>query len=78
MSSVALAFGQVLREARMQAGHTQERLAALAGIDRTYTSMLERGARTPTLTVVLRLSHALGIPPDLLVERTVARLTHVP
>lgn len=74
MSPVAVAFGRALREARMRAGHTQEHLAALAGIDRTYTSMLERGTRTPTLTVFFRLSDALALRPAALIESTVARL----
>jgi transcriptional regulator with XRE-family HTH domain len=71
---VALAFGAILRTARSDAGLTQEILAERAELDRTYPSLLERGLRTPTLGVVLRVGNALRIEPATLVNLTVARL----
>jgi transcriptional regulator with XRE-family HTH domain len=61
---VARRFGSVLRELRQQRGLTQETLAELADLDRTYPGMLERGLRTPTLAVILRLAKALGTKSD--------------
>lgn len=40
----------------------QEKFALEFGIDRTYVSGIERGARNPTITVVQRLADALEVP----------------
>jgi transcriptional regulator with XRE-family HTH domain len=45
----------------MQRAVPQEHLAALAGLHRTYISLLERGLRNPSLTVIRRLAEALGV-----------------
>ncbi len=68
--NTAAAFGRALKEAREAAGQSQEELAELAGVHRTYPSMLERGIRTPTLTVVIQLAVALRVPPETLLART--------
>ena len=39
---------------------TQEELADLAGIDRTYASQLERAIANPSLTVLCKVADALG------------------
>ena len=67
--TVAIAFGRVLRELRHERGLSQEQLALLGNFDRTYPSLLERGLRTPTLTVIFRLASALDIAPASLVAR---------
>jgi transcriptional regulator with XRE-family HTH domain len=41
---------------------TQERLAAEAGLDRTYVSYLEGGRRSPSLDTMLAISGALRTP----------------
>jgi transcriptional regulator with XRE-family HTH domain len=74
---VAIAFGRVLREARLQKGLSQDRLAALADFDRTYPSLLERGLRSPTLAMILRLSQALDVNASLLVTRTQDELRRI-
>ena len=74
---VAVAFGRVLREARLQKGISQDSLAALCEFDRTYPSLLERGLRSPTLAMIFRLSEALDINPSLLVTRTYDELRRV-
>ena len=66
---VAIAWGRILRAAREAAGMSQETLAMRAHLDRTYPSLLERGRRTPTLTSLFAISHALNVPPSELVER---------
>jgi ribosome-binding protein aMBF1 (putative translation factor) len=65
----ACAFSQWLRTARELAGVTQEELAARAQIDRTYPSLLERGLREPTLSVLCQLAAALDITPAELMHR---------
>jgi transcriptional regulator with XRE-family HTH domain len=71
---VAIAFGRVLREARRQKGLSQEDLAGGADFDRTYPSLLERGLRTPTLTVIFQLAEVLQISAASLITRTLEEL----
>jgi ribosome-binding protein aMBF1 (putative translation factor) len=71
---VAIAFGRVLREARRQKGLSQEELAGDAEFDRTYPSLLERGLRTPTLTVIFQLAKVLEISAASLVSKTLDEL----
>lgn len=60
-------FGENLREHRHRTGLSQEKLAARAGIDRTYLGGAERGERNVALVNIVRLAEALGAPPaDLL------------
>jgi transcriptional regulator with XRE-family HTH domain len=54
-------FGQVVRQLRQEQGISQERLAALAGIDRAYMGALERGTRNPSLTTIARVARGLSI-----------------
>jgi transcriptional regulator with XRE-family HTH domain len=70
--SVARAFGAVLKAARKAKGLSQEELAADAAIDRTYPSLLERGLREPTLTVLFQLGTALDCAPAALVDACAA------
>jgi XRE family transcriptional regulator, regulator of sulfur utilization len=52
-------FGAIVRKRRTEQGLSQESLANLAGLHRTYISMLERGIRNPSLTVILQIAEAL-------------------
>ncbi len=61
-------FGNVLREYRIKVNLSQEKLAELAELDRTYISLLERGLRQPTITTIFYLSKALNIKPHQLIE----------
>lgn len=63
------AFATVLRDLRTQKKVSQENLAFLSGLDRTYISLLERGKRQPTLTSLFSISKALDMT---LVELTIA------
>jgi transcriptional regulator with XRE-family HTH domain len=63
------------RSARIKANISQEDLAEIADIDRTYPSLLERGLREPGLGVVIRFGNALDVGPLLLLRMTIARLT---
>jgi transcriptional regulator with XRE-family HTH domain len=71
---IAVAFGRVLRESRLQKGISQEKLASICDFDRTYPSLLERGLRSPTLAMVFRLSQALEVNPALLVTKAFEEL----
>jgi transcriptional regulator with XRE-family HTH domain len=52
-------FGNVIRARRQAQGVGQEALADLAGLHRTYISMLERGLRNPSLEVIEKIAGAL-------------------
>ncbi|MDT0630407.1 helix-turn-helix domain-containing protein [Rubrivirga litoralis] len=64
----ASAFGRSLLRARREKGMSQEALAEAADIHRTFVSFLERGLKQPTLTTLLRLSRALGVPASRFVD----------
>lgn len=54
-------FGLNLKKIRKQQGLTQEQLAELCDLDRTYISSLERGKRSISLKNIEKLSIALNV-----------------
>ncbi|CAN5600671.1 hypothetical protein BH24CHL1_BH24CHL1_03960 [soil metagenome] len=59
------AFGDLLRQSRLAAKLTQERLAELAGISARAVTDLERGViRAPRRDTLDMLAEALDLPPD--------------
>jgi len=50
-----------LREARANAGLSQEALALAAEVDRTYVSQIERGVGNPSIAVLVRLANKLAV-----------------
>ena len=56
-------FGKRLREVRNKKGVSQEALAHLAGLHRTYVSSVERGERNITILNIYRLAKALQVKP---------------
>ncbi len=62
-------FGLRLRELRTRRGLSQEALADLAGLDRTYVSSCERGHRNVSLENIYRFAVALGVEPAELLRR---------
>jgi len=59
-------FGINVKRTRKDAGYSQEELADIAGVARSYMSDVERGARNPTLKVVERIASALKTDPGTL------------
>ncbi len=53
--------GRNLRRLRLERGLSQEALALEAEIARNYMSGLERGVRNPTVLILDRLAHVLGV-----------------
>ena len=56
-----VAFGKRVRELRKQKGLSQEALADLAGLDRSYMGHIERGNQNISLTKIYQLAEALDI-----------------
>jgi len=54
-------FAKVVRERRTQAHLSQEDLADLAGLHRTYISQIERGLKSPSLNTLAAIARALGV-----------------
>ena len=54
-------FGCNLREIRKGAGFSQESLALVCGLDRTYIGGVERGERNISLININKIAKALGI-----------------
>jgi transcriptional regulator with XRE-family HTH domain len=57
----AAIIGQVLLQAREQAGLTQEMLAARTGMDRSYLSDVERGEASLSLHRFLKICAGVGM-----------------
>lgn len=57
-------LAEAVKKARKGLGLSQEDLALEAGLDRTYVSQVERGARNCTIIVLARLARALKTTPD--------------
>jgi len=62
LSDVQARFGVRLREIRHTKGISQEALAGLAGLHRTYISGVERGERNISLLNIEKLAIALNVP----------------
>lgn len=55
-------FGKRVRERRLSLGLSQEKLANLADVDRTYLPDIENGKRNVSLVVAEKIAKALNIP----------------
>ncbi|UOR10646.1 helix-turn-helix domain-containing protein [Halobacillus amylolyticus] len=64
------AFGHSLKIIRREQSLSQEKLAQLSDLDRTYISLLERGKRNPTIVTIFNLANALNINPTDLIKDT--------
>lgn len=64
------ALGDAIRARRAEIdGLSQEGLADLAGMHRTYVSEIERGLRNPSYRNLVKLAAALDVPLSELVAR---------
>ncbi len=55
-------YGRCIRSLRQKAGHSQESLAELSGLHRTYVGAVERGERNVSLLNIVALARALNVP----------------
>lgn len=54
-------FGHKVREVRLSKGLSQEELAELAGVHRTYIGMVERAEKNITLSNIEKIAKALNL-----------------
>jgi transcriptional regulator with XRE-family HTH domain len=59
VSQVENFVGAAVRHARTEQGLSQEQLALVAGLDRTYISGVERSVRNPTIASLATIARAL-------------------
>jgi transcriptional regulator with XRE-family HTH domain len=65
-SDLRAAVGAAIRAIRTGQSIPQERLAALAGVDRAFMGRLERGETNPSVETLAKVADALGTPLDVL------------
>jgi len=60
VSAIATKFGQVIRSNRELRGLSQEALAELADLNRSYLGEIERGTTVPSIETMQKLADALN------------------
>ncbi|MBD1837925.1 helix-turn-helix transcriptional regulator [Coleofasciculus sp. FACHB-64] len=61
-------FGDQVRQLRKARGLSQEKLAELTDLHRTYIGGIERGERNVALVNIVRLARALRVSPSELLK----------
>ncbi|WP_050636644.1 helix-turn-helix domain-containing protein [Candidatus Stoquefichus sp. SB1] len=61
MEDIKIAFGKRVKELRLQKGISQEKLANIAGVDRTYMTQVENGKRNISIENVRKICIALNV-----------------
>ena len=60
-TSASQKLGKRLKQLRLEAGLTQEKLSIATGISQTYISGLESGTRNPSIKTLDKLAKALKV-----------------
>ena len=55
------AFGEVIRELRKEHRISQEKLAEVSNLDRSFISLLECGHKQPSLVTIFQLAKAFNL-----------------
>ena len=61
-------FGKKVQAIRNAQQISQEKLAELSELDRTYISSVERGQRNISILNIIKIADALGVKPSNLLE----------
>ena len=61
MDDICVKTGQTIRKLREKKGLSQEKLADIADLHRTYIGHVERGEKNLTLRSLERIAKALGV-----------------
>lgn len=77
-ADVAAAIGSVLKEARLASGLSQETLALMADVERSYWGRVERGQSQPTVYVLLKIAAAIGMEAAALMSQIESALAAKP
>ncbi len=69
MNDLAQKIGQAIRTCRVDQKITQEKLALLCNIDRSYLGRIERGEVNITVLKLYEIAHILEVEPQILLPR---------
>jgi transcriptional regulator with XRE-family HTH domain len=61
-------FGKQVKKLRLEKGLSQEALALLADLDRTYIPSIEKGERNVSITVIEKIANALNVKISILFD----------
>jgi len=61
-------LGKRIKQQRILARMTQEKLAEKAGISLSFLGHIERGTRKASLDTVVKICNALGVSPNMLLQ----------
>lgn len=67
-NKILLLFGAHVKNLRIKQEISQEQLASLSELDRTYISGIERGKRNISLLNIIKLASSLNVPPEKLLK----------
>ena len=70
MSELTIQFGQLVRKYRKERNMSQEQLALLCNMDRSYLGRIERGEVNPTLEKIYEIAEKLEVNPINLLPKT--------
>jgi transcriptional regulator with XRE-family HTH domain len=59
--TIEAAFGQVIKELRKKHQFSQEKLAELSSLDRSFISLLECGHKQPSLITIFQFARAFNM-----------------
>ena len=59
--SILRSFGQKMQKVRQSKNITQEGLASILSMHRTYVGLIERGERNPTIRTLYKVAKALKV-----------------
>jgi len=68
IDDIKLKLGKRIKEIRIKGGYSQEELASLAKLHRTYISDIERGGRNVSVENIEKIAKALKIDPSELLK----------
>jgi transcriptional regulator with XRE-family HTH domain len=69
MKKINQNLGKTICEMRQERGLSQESFAELADVHRTYISQLERGLKSPTVSILFRIAAALKVNASTILQR---------
>lgn len=74
---ISLRTGRAVKQRREAMGFSLRTLAARSGISASMISDIERGAKSPTVTTVVRLAQALGVEAAALIDCVAAAVPRI-
>jgi transcriptional regulator with XRE-family HTH domain len=60
-------IGNAIKELRLKKGYKQVEFAEISGLSQSYLSLIEKGKKEPTLSILKQLANALQVPMPVLV-----------